>query len=74
MDPPGTIDVTGSVSEDGGFYWFEFSHPLNSGDPNDWVFEPGQTIGYNPWDNFLIGINLNEGGFMRYLQLTLGAP
>ena len=74
INPPGTIDVEGAVSQEEEFFWFEFSRPLNSGDPIDWAFEPGQTLGNNPYDNFLIGVLLDEGNFMRYLQLTLGEP
>ena len=74
MDPPGTVDAEAATIEDGDYYWVEFSRPLNSGDSNDWVLEPGQTIGNNPYDSFLIGIVLEEGDFTRYLQLTLGEP
>ena len=74
MDPPGTIDVESASSQDGEYTWIEFSRPLDSGDPNDWALETGQTIGNNPDDSFMVGIVLEEGDFMRYLQLTLGEP
>jgi len=74
MDPPGTVDVEVAIGEDEEYYWFEFRRPLNSGDPNDWALEPGQTIGNNPDDSFMVGIVLEEGDFLRYLQLTLGEP
>jgi len=72
LDPPGTIDVQAAFNNDGEFYWFEIRRPLDSGDSYDWNFEPGQRIGNNPYDSFLIGIVLEEGEFMRYLQLVLG--
>jgi hypothetical protein len=71
LDPPGTIDVNGAVREDDGFYWFEIKRPLNTGDSYDWDLNPGQTVGNNPHDSFLIGIVLDEGEFMRYIQLIL---
>ena len=74
MDPPGTFDVQAAFSEDEEFYWFEIRRPLNSGDRYDWAFEPGQTIGNNPFDTFLIGISMDEGEFTRTLQLALGEP
>jgi hypothetical protein len=74
LDPPGTVDVQAAYRYDGEFYWFEIKRPLNSGDSNDWAFEPGMKVGDNPLDSFMIGIGLEEGDFMRYLQLTLGEP
>jgi hypothetical protein len=74
LDPPGTIDLQGVVSEDSGFYWFEIVRPLTTEDGYDWDLEPGQTVGNNPYDSFLIGIVLEEGEFMRYLRLNLGEP
>lgn len=74
LDPPGTIDVQAAVSDDAGFYWFEIKRLLNTGDSYDWDLEPGQKVGNNPLDSFLIGIVLEEGEYMRYLQLVLGEP
>ena len=74
MDPPGNIDLEAAVSEDGDFIWFEIKRPLNSGDGYDWALEPGLTIGYNPYDSLHISVLLEEGSFIRYLQLTLGEP
>lgn len=74
LDPPGTIDVQAAYSYDGEFTWFEIKRPLNSGDSYDWAFEPGMKVGDNPLDSFMIGIALEEGDFIRYLQLALGEP
>ena len=42
----GQIDVDGFVSRDNnGFNHFEISHPLDSGDANDIVVQPGDTVG-----------------------------
>lgn len=74
LDPPGTIDVQAAKSMESEYYWFEIKRPLNSGDSYDWALEPGQVVGNNPYDSFLIGVVLNEGEFMRNLQLFLGEP
>ncbi len=74
LDPPGTTDLQGVVREDSGFYWFEIVRPLTTADGYDWHLEPGQTVGDNPHDAFLIGIVLEDGEFMRYLRLNLGEP
>jgi len=74
LEPPGTFDVQAAYSEDGEFFWFELSKPLDSGDRYDWALEPGQRIGDNPYDAFLSGIELAEGAFFRNLQLQLGEP
>jgi hypothetical protein len=71
MDPPGTIDVQGAHKGDGEFDWFEISRPLDSGDANDWALKTGQTVGNHPRDSFLVGIVLEQGEYMRYLQLKL---
>lgn len=71
MDPPGTIDVQGAHTSDGEFNWFEISRLLDSGDANDWTLKPGQTVGHHPCDSFLVGIVLEQGEFMRYLELKL---
>jgi hypothetical protein len=74
LDPPGTFEVQAAYSDDGEFYWFELAKPLDSGDRYDWALEPGQRIGDNPYDAFLVGIELEEGAFFRNLQLHLGEP
>jgi hypothetical protein len=74
LDPPGTFDVQAAYSEDGEFYWFELSKPLDSGDRYDWALESGQRIGDNPYDAFLSGVELEKGAFFRNLQLHLGEP
>ncbi len=74
LNPPGTIDAEAVPGEDGEFHWFEIRRPLNSGDTYDWAFEPGQTYGNNPYDSVMIGIETDEGVFLRYLQLELAAP
>jgi hypothetical protein len=73
LDPPGTVDIEARSTEDDGFYWFELKRALNSGDNYDWVFEPGQTYGNNPYDSVMIGIESEEGTFLRYIQLEIGA-
>ncbi len=45
---------------------------MNSGDDYDWTLELGQTYRNNPYDNFMIGLELEDGVFLRYLQLELG--
>ncbi len=72
MDPPGTVDVQGAESSDGEFDWFEIARPLDSGDANDWALKPGQTVGNHPRDSFLVGVVMEQGDYMRYLQLKLG--
>ena len=47
---------------------------MNSGDGYDWVFELGQTYGNNPYDSVMIGIESEEGTFLRYIQLEIGEP
>ena len=74
LDPPGTVDVEANSTEDDEFYWFEIKRALNSGDSYDWVFEPGQTYGANPSDSVMIGMESEEGTFLRYIQLELGEP
>ena len=77
MDPPGTLDTVAAVAEDTEFVWIELRHPLESGDGYDWVFEPGQTYGSSPYgdaDGLMVGMTMDEGTFLRYLRLTIGAP
>ena len=74
LDPPGTVDVEAKSTEDDEYYWFEIKRALNSGDSYDWVFEPGQTYGNNPYDSVMIGIESAEGTFLRYIQLEIGEP
>ena len=74
MTPPGTFDVVAAFTEDPDFVWVEMQHPLDSGDGYDWVFEPGRTYGNNPYDSVLVGMEVEEGNFLRYLQLTIGEP
>ena len=74
LDPPGTVDVEANSTEDGEFYWFEVKRALNSGDSYDWVFEPGQKYGANPYDSVMIGMESDDGTFLRYIQLELGEP
>jgi hypothetical protein len=74
LDPPGTIDGQGAYREDSDFYWFELTRSLNSGDSYDWIWEPGRKYGNNPYDSVLIGVVLEEGEYMRYLQLEVGEP
>jgi hypothetical protein len=74
MDPPGTFDTVGAVTEDADFVWIELRHPLDSGDGYDWVFEPGGTYGNNPYDSVVVGVSVDEGTFLRYLQLEIGEP
>jgi hypothetical protein len=42
----GTNDGAVAVTNDGQYSYYELSHPLNSGDPNDLAVAPGDTIGY----------------------------
>lgn len=72
LEPPGAINVEAANSREDDFYWFEIKRPLQSGDGNDWSLAPGQTVGGNPYDSFLIGIVMEEGDYMRSLQLELG--
>jgi len=41
--PPGTTDIEGRASYDGGSYWFEFRRKLNTLDRCDVVLVPGQS-------------------------------
>lgn len=72
VDPPGTVDGEGASTQDTTYYWFEIKRPLDSGDAYDWSWQPGQTYGNNPLDSILAGIVLEEGEYMRYLQLGVG--
>jgi len=74
VDPPGTVDGEGAYSQDGEYHWFEIKRPLNSGDVHDWIWETARTYGSNPHDSVLIGIVLEEGEYMRNLQLEMGTP
>jgi hypothetical protein len=74
LDPPGTVDLEANSTADGEFYWFEIRRALNSGDEYDWVWEPGQTYGANPRDFVMIGVEGEEGTFVRYIQLEVGEP
>jgi hypothetical protein len=74
LDPPGTVDIEARSTEDDEFYWFELKRALNSGDSYDWVFEPGQIYGANPYDSVMIGMESEEGTFLRYIQLEIGEP
>jgi len=74
LDPPGTVDIEARSTEDDEFYWFELKRALNSGDSYDWVFEPGQKYGSNPYDSVMIGMESDDGTFLRYIQLELGEP
>jgi|GEM_PF-2201867 len=42
----GSTDGDGTVGHDGTATVFEFSHPLNSGDVNDFALSPGQMVGF----------------------------
>ena len=74
LDPPGTVDVEARSTEDDAFYWFEIKRALNSGDRYDWIFEPGHIYGANPYDSVMVGMESEEGTFLRYIQLEVGEP
>ncbi len=42
----GSTDGQGAATNDGEFSFYELSHPLNSGDPNDFSLSAGQTVGF----------------------------
>jgi hypothetical protein len=74
LDPPGTVDVEARSTEDDAFYWFEIKRALSSGDRYDWIFEPGYKYGANPYDSVMVGMESEEGTFLRYIQLEVGEP
>jgi len=74
LDPPGTVDIEARSTEDDKFYWFEIKRAMNSGDRYDWIFEPGHKYGANPYDSVMIGMESEEGTFLRYIQLEVGGP
>jgi hypothetical protein len=43
----GTSDGAGAFDNDGQFTTYEFAHPLDSGDANDFTLGPGDTIGFS---------------------------
>jgi hypothetical protein len=46
VDVGGTSDGAAAVTNNGQFSFYEFSHPLNSGDARDFALAPGDTLGY----------------------------
>lgn len=45
-DRGGTNDGSGAASNDGAYSYYEMSHPLNSGDPNDFSLGAGGSVGF----------------------------
>ena len=72
LTPPGKHDVDAAMTEDEGFYWFEFKKALNSNDGIDWAWELGDKIGLSPADSFLFVLITEDSYFFRNLQMTLG--
>jgi parallel beta-helix repeat protein len=75
--PPGVINVEGSASHDGEYYWFEFRKKLDSGDGTDWSLKPGDLVG-DPnaavVDNLLVGFWDNSGSvhYEQRINMQLG--
>ena len=85
-DPPGRDNCEGGGRHDGSYYWFELRKPLDSGDGYDWVFEHGETYG---WDEgtpgrsdalmvvfFPFDLGVEEGQnvyYSGYIRLTIAS-
>jgi hypothetical protein len=53
---PGTSDVEGAATLEGGTYWFEFRKALDSGDGYDWSLAPGDTFGTGQTGTLYLGV------------------
>jgi hypothetical protein len=81
VDDGGRNNVIGKGTKSGGFYWFEFRRPLNSGDGHDWSFKPGGTYGWRldaegKNDHILVTLwdSSESTAYERYITLTLASP
>jgi outer membrane protein assembly factor BamD (BamD/ComL family) len=76
VDDGGQENVAGAASQDEQFFWFEFSKALDSGDPHDWSWQPGNVVGTNRTGDLMLGIGSPDfpAHFFHLIRLELHTP
>ena len=64
-------DVDGTISEDDQYIYFEFRKPLNSGEAEDWAWQPGTWVGTDITGALLFVTWNNTAWYGRNIKLNL---
>lgn len=64
-------DVKGATSEDEKYIYLEFRKPLNSGEVEDWAWQPGTWVGTGITGDLLFAASNEQVWYSRYIKLHL---
>jgi hypothetical protein len=64
-------NVEGATGEDDGYIYFEFRKPLNSGEVEDWAWQPGSWVGSGVTGDLMFGISTDQAWYAQYITLHL---